>query len=215
MKKIALITIISLFLMTSCKRNNLKYVKVSDNPFIEYLKIDLDLYIYISDFKIKNKKVKNLNFKALEFVRKGNLIKAKENLLEALLISKNEPVLYNNLANIEYEQYEFKKAIEHYEKSLILSDSLYISAGLNLGKTYSLIGEKKKSQLIFDEILKRTNNDFLRGITYYEITRKHLDYGEINEAKNSVLKAKSYLLKYPDFNQDLIDLNNRVTSYYD
>ena len=171
--------------MISCKRNNLKYVKVSDNPYIEYLKIDLDLYIYISDFKIENKQVKDLSYQALELVRNGNLTKAKENLLQAMQISKNDPILFNNLANIEYEQYEFKKAIEHYEKSLILSDSLYISAGMNLGKTYSLIGEKEKSQLIFDEILKKTNNDFLRGITYFEITRKHLDYGEINEAKTS------------------------------
>ncbi|SNR60730.1 hypothetical protein SAMN06265371_106214 [Lutibacter agarilyticus] len=209
--KIFRILIISILLISCSKQR--KFVKISDNPFIEYTKEGHNVSIYISDFSLG--KGNELALEAMKFARKNKFDKAREKLTQAIIEEPNNPILYNNLGNVEYHDYKFNKAIECYEKSLIISDSLYISAGINLGKAYSLIGEKEKSELIFNQIIIKSDIEFLRGICYYELTRKHLDYGEIEEAKLSFSNAKSILINYEDFEKELNDVETRIIHYYD
>jgi tetratricopeptide (TPR) repeat protein len=210
--KIARILILVFILLISCNKQK-KFIKISDNPYIEYSKEGYNISIYISDFKLG--KGNDLNSEGMDFARKENFEKAREKFTQALSIEPNDPVILNNLGNIEHHSYEFEKAIEYFEKSLISSDSLYVSAGINLGKTYSLIGEKEKSELLFNEILKKTDIDFLNGLCYFELTRSHLDYGEIKKAKFSFSKANSILTNYEDFETELNELESKIIHYYD
>lgn len=209
--KIVQIIIISILLI-SCNRQT-KFVRISENPTIEYLKEGYNISIYISDFDLE--KGNELNYQGVDFVYEKKYEKAREKFMESLSVEPNNPVTLNNLGNIEYKEHNFKKAIEYFGKSLISSDSLYVSAGINLGKTYSLIGEKEKSELIFNFFLKKTKIDFLKGICYFQLTRSHLDYGEIKKAKLSLLKAKSILNNYLDFETELNELETEIKLYYD
>ncbi|MDX1830136.1 MAG: tetratricopeptide repeat protein [Lutibacter sp.] len=210
--KIARIIIIISILLISCNKQK-KFIKIINNPYIEYSKEGYNISIYISDFSIG--KGNELNNQGIDFARKKKFDKAREKFIQSLSLEPNDPVILNNLGNIEYQEKKFEKAIEYFEKSLISSDSLYISAGINLGKTYSLIGEKEKSELLFKAIIAKTNIDFLKGICYFELTRKHLDYGEVKKAKLSFSNAKSILKNYQDFEIELNDLETRINHYYD
>lgn len=210
--KIARIIIIISILFISCNKQR-KFIKINDNPYIEYSKEGYDVIIYISDFRLN--KGNKLNSEGIDFARNENFEKAREKFVQALTIEPNDPIILNNLGNLEYNDHKFEKAIEYLEKSLIYSDSLYVTAGINLGKTYSLIGEKEKSELLFNSILTKTDIDFLKGLCYFELTRKHLDYGEIQKAKLSLLNANSILTNYEDFEIELNELETRIIHYYE
>ncbi len=210
--KIARILILISILSISCNKQR-KFIKINDNPYIEYSKEGYDILIFISDFSLNEGS--KLNLEGVDLARNEKIDKAREKFIQALTLEPNNPIILNNLGNLEHKDYKFDKAIECFEKALIHSDSLYVSAGINLGKIYSLIGEKEKSELLFNSILKKTHIDFLKGICYFKLTRKHLDYGEIQKAKLSLSNANSILTNYEDFKTELNELETRIKHYYD
>lgn len=211
MKIVRVVVLISVLLI-SCTEER-RFIKISDDPYIEYLKIGSNVSVYTSDFKLGEGD--DLNSQGMEFAFKKNYDEARQKFIQALLLEPNDPIILNNLGNVERHNYEFEKAIEYFEKSLIASDSLYISAGINLGKTYSLIGEKERSDLLLNEILKKTDIEFFKGLCYLQLTRGHLEYREIEKAKLSFSKASLIFRYYDDFKDDLNELDSKIKAFYD
>jgi len=99
---------------------------------------------YNKDFQFASEEADRLNEEAINSGRNGANEKAKELLLKALKIEPNNPITLNNLG-IVYEQLKkYKQAISYFERSLKVSDSTYLTAGIGLTSNYYRISEYQK-----------------------------------------------------------------------
>jgi tetratricopeptide (TPR) repeat protein len=206
------ILILSL-LFLGCKKEKSRFVVVSRKPLIEYVKDGNNILIYDSNFKLG--KANDLNRAGLKLMEENNSVEARKRFIKALAIEPDNPVILNNLGNLEFKEFQFKKAIEYCQKALVVSDSTYTIAGHNLGKTYGLIGEDKKSEEVYKFIIKKTKSTFLKGITYYNLADMYLEYGEIDKSYIALSYAKRFLSKYKDFKEELEKLELKLQHYYD
>ena len=76
---------------------------------------------------IQHSSIKNLFFQAINFEKKGNLLKAKSIYKKIIKINSKLPNVYYNLGNILKDLGNYEKAINCYQK-VINIDSQNVSA---------------------------------------------------------------------------------------
>lgn len=98
LKKIFILFFIASSLVT-CKKAEKTFIKVNDNPLIEYYKIGDNIEIFSSDFKMGSEE--ELNEKAIKLIINGNYEDGEIKLLKALSINPNSSIVLNNLGNLK------------------------------------------------------------------------------------------------------------------
>ncbi|WP_408024528.1 tetratricopeptide repeat protein [Tenacibaculum sediminilitoris] len=142
-----------------------------------------------------------------------NYENSKNEFIKALTINPKSCITLNNLGNLEVIMKKFPKAIDYYKKSITLSDSTYYPAILNLGKIYGFLGEDKKADKHYNYIIKKSEIDFLIGISYLGLSEMYLDYGWIDKAKLSIDMSESILINYHDFGSQIDILKKKIKEY--
>lgn len=213
MKSITLI--IFFFIFISCEINEKQSFKtISENPLINYRIVNGDIFIFNSNFEVLDSITANFSEKGIELAQNGNIIESKILFKKALSLAPDSPVILNNLGQVEFYANNFEKAIEYYNESLLKSDSTYLFAAQNLARTYGLIGESENSEKVFEFIINKSDLDFIKGVSYYSLTKMYLDYGEIKKAKLSIKYAKKYFEKDDFFEAPLVTMESRIVNYY-
>lgn len=187
---------------------------ISNKPLITYYKINGDIHIYHSKFEIFTDTLNFYNDSGYEFCIDRKFNKARENFLIALDIIPNNVLILNNLGNLEREVKNFNESINYYQKSLIESKGEYFIAGINLGKTLSIIGEDIRSEDTLKRIIDNTKIDFFKGLAYFELEENHLRYGNISKGKKALSESKLILKNFNGFKKDLKGITKRYADYY-
>ena len=117
-------------------------------------------------------------------------------MLKALELDSQDPVILNNLGNIEYDEKNFEKALDYFKQSIKVSDSLYLIAFFNLGKTYSLIGEEEKAAVVLKFAENKAENLLLKGLAQYHLAVSYLEYGKVEKGREALKKAESNLKEF-------------------
>tara|TARA_R110001592_G_scaffold144437_6_gene367554 strand:- start:100 stop:738 length:639 start_codon:yes stop_codon:yes gene_type:complete len=149
--------------------------------------------IYFGESEFEFEKTVKLNNSALEYSRQRKFIKARKTLLKALDIEPQNPILWNNLGNVERVSPNESKAKKYFEKSIKVSDSTYLVAVLNLGILHSYSGDFDKSKKLFQYIISNSDNDLLEAISNLELTKLYIDTGNCEKAKKSFKIADKIL----------------------
>lgn len=210
MKKIFILFFIASSLVT-CKKAEKTFIKVNDNPLIEYYKIGDNIEIFSSDFKMGSEE--ELNEKAIKLIINGNYEDGEIKLLKALSINPNSSIVLNNLGNLKRQLKEFPKAIEYFNKAIILSDSTYYPSIINLGKIYGHLGEDVKAEKLYNHIIEKSNIEFLIGLSHYGLAKMYLDYGWFEKANLSISKSEYFLSSYNDFDSEIASLKLKIKTY--
>ncbi len=206
--------VIFLFLLIvfSCQTNKKEPIKTGDNPNIEFIKYGDNIEFYNSDFDMGDEA--EINSEGLELAYTGNYNEAKIKFKKALLINPKSSITLNNLGNLERELKNFPEAIKYFNSSLVYSDSTYFPAAHNLGRLYALIGESENAEKKFNLVIEKSGNDFLIGMSYFDLTVMYYDYGWIDKAKFSISKSKKHLGKYDDFDKEIEIMELYINNYY-
>lgn len=203
------------FIIISCEiKENKPFKTISDSPNIKYRIMHDEISIYDSNFKILNSQAADFSNEGIELAQRGNLVKAKVLFKKALALEPNSPVILNNLEEVEFENKNFEQAIEYYNKSIEISDSTYLYAAQNLGITYGVIGEKDLSEKLLKFVIKDSKIDFIKGASYYSLTKMYLDYGDIENAKYALKNAEKYLETEEYYNDPIAALESKILNYY-
>lgn len=149
--------------------------------------------IYFGESKFKFEKTDKLNQTALEYSKQENYKEARKNLLKALEFEPLNPILYNNLGNIEKLSLNGSIAKQYFEKSLKVSDSTYLIAALNLGVLHSSSGYFEKSKKLFQNIILSSDNNLLIALSNLELTKLYIDTGNCEQANKTFKIAEKIL----------------------
>lgn len=149
--------------------------------------------IYFGESKFKFEKTDKLNQTALEYSKQENYKEARKNLLKALEFEPLNPILYNNLGNIEKLSLNGSIAKQYFEKSLKVSDSTYLIAALNLGVLHSSSGYFEKSKKLFQNIILSSDNNLLIAPSNLELTKLYIDTGNCEQANKTFKIAEKIL----------------------
>ena len=207
----ASIILLFLVLFNSCGNEKKKFVKISDDPFIGYYKVGDNIQFISSDFELGNEK--DLNSQAVEAVRNGNYKEGEIKLNKALSINPKSSIILNNLGILKQDLKDFPKAIKYYSEALILSDSTYFPAAMNLGKLYGSIGDDENAQKVYNYVINNSEIEFLNGISHFGLAKMYYDYGWIEKAKLSMSKSKKILQNYKDFDAEIEIMENNINNY--
>ena len=191
MKKTIIFLILTLFI--SCKNEKSKFVKINDKPFTEYSKAGETIQFVSSDFEMGIEE--DLNTQALEAVRNGNYKEGEIKFKKALEINPKSSVVLNNLGNLKQDLRDFPEAIKFYNESLIVSDSTYFPAAMNLGKLYGFIGDDENAKIVYNHVIKNSEIELLIGISHFGLAKMYYDYGWIEKSKQSMRESKKILKK--------------------
>ena len=179
--KIYLIVILFSVLI-SCKTEN----NSSGNENLKSNKGNIDLYI--TGEKFETKKSEKLNSKGIKFSKKNEYKKAEKIFLNALKIEPNNPTILNNLGNVKKFQNEYEESIKYYEKSLLVSDSLYLNSALNIGIVSYQTENYNKSLTLLEYVISESNNLKLTEIAYYNLVLVYVKKNECEKAKTEFEK---------------------------
>jgi len=180
--KFHLIIIVLFIVITSCK---------SEKKDLESNKKIID--VYTENEKFENKESEKFNLEGIELAKKNEYEKAQIKFLKALNIEINNPTILNNLGNVKKFQKKYKESIVYYEKSLIVSDSLYLNSALNLGIVTLKIKDYDKSLKILEYVISQTNNLELIEISYFHLILVHLELNDCEKAKTELKKSEEML----------------------
>lgn len=186
MKVIYIISI--LFLFISCKNGT--------NEEIDFKNVEQ--IVSTEDIYFENEKANRLNQEAIEYGKKGFPDKSCELLLEALKIEPNNPTLYNNLGLVYSLQNENKKSISSFQKSLLISDSTFLQAAVNLGLEYNKVGEYQNAINVLNFTIIKTQNKQLEIGARINKIFSLTQIKKCEEAKVEIKKIES--------NHDFIDV---------
>ena len=106
---------------------------------------------------IKNVSIEDLFLQAVDFEKKGNLLKAQSIYKEIIKINSQLPKVYYNLGNILKDLGKYEQAINCYER-VIEIDPQNISAINNLGVSYREIKEYQKAISYFNQTIEINPN---------------------------------------------------------
>jgi Tfp pilus assembly protein PilF len=127
-----------------------KYELAKENLLIaansEYYKTPENAYANLALLEVNHNKTNS----ALRYIEKG------------LAHNKNFPPLYNIKGIIHENMKEYKRAIYYYEKALSLLTEDDVSYLVNIGRTYSKMGEKNKALDILEKALPKAYNQKFR-----------------------------------------------------
>lgn len=203
-------------LLYSCK-SDIKVPRtiISEEPLIEYSRMNGSVRFYHSKFDKFTDTLNQLNNLAMDLALEHDYKEARKHFLRALKINPNNVVLLNNIGNLEKNDKNYIKAIRYYKESFTKSDSLYFIAAMNLGQTYSKIGSNRTAEKTLRYVIKNTDIDFVKGITFYYLADNYLKYGNVDKGKNALTKAGLLLKGYKGFDKELNELSEKLESYYD
>ena len=170
--------------MISCKSKN------NSNEKFEVINNKGNVDLYIGGEKFETKESDKYNAEGIELSKKNEFNKAEIKFLKALKIEPNNPTILNNLGNIKKYKYEYEESISYYEKSLIVSDSLYFNSALNLGVVSYYVENYNKSLKLLEYVRSESNNLKLIKIAYYNLTLVYIAMNECDKAKTEFKKVK-------------------------
>jgi tetratricopeptide (TPR) repeat protein len=175
--------IIILFLaLISCKSEN----NSKEKNYLKSNKGNIDLYI--PGQKFETKKSEKLNSEGIELSKKNEYKKAEKIFLNALKIEPNNSIILNNLGNVKKFQNEYEESVKYYEKSLLVSDSLYLNSALNIGIVSYQTEKYNKSLKLLEYVISESNNLKLTEIAYYNLVLVYLKQNECEKAKIELKK---------------------------
>lgn len=82
--------------------------------------------VYMGIDRFETKEFDRFNSEGIELSKKSEYEKAELIFLKALRIEPNNPTILNNFRNVKKHHNKYEESIKYYEKSLIISDSLYL-----------------------------------------------------------------------------------------
>jgi|TARA_B110000091_G_C13545589_1_gene362268 tetratricopeptide (TPR) repeat protein len=168
--------------LISCKSENNSKEKDS----LESNKRNIDLYI--TGEKFETKKADKLNLEGIELSKKSEYKKAEKIFLNALEIEPNNPTILNNLGNVKDYQNKYEESIKYYEKSLLVSDSLYLNAGLNIGVISYKTKNYNKSLNLLEYVISKSNDLKLTEIANYYLILIYIRQNKCEKAKAELKK---------------------------
>jgi tetratricopeptide (TPR) repeat protein len=171
-------------ILTSCKSEN----NSKEKENLKSNKGNIDLYI--SGEKFETKKADKLNSEGIEFSKKSEHKKAEKIFLNALKIEPNNPTILNNLGNVKKAQNDYIESIKYYEKSLLVSDSLYLKSALNIGIVSYKTENYNKSLKLLKYVISKSNNLKLTEIAYYNLVLVYIKQNKCEKAKTELKKAE-------------------------
>ena len=134
---------------------------------------------------MKKPLIKKLFLQAVDFEKRGDLLRAKSIYQKIIKINSKFPNAYYNLANILKGLGEYEDAISNYKK-VIAIDPQNISAINNLGVLYREIKEYKMAIFYFENAIKINDQYFGAYINLGNILK---DLGEFEKAINCYEKV--------------------------
>jgi tetratricopeptide (TPR) repeat protein len=144
--------IILFLVLISCKNEKKSH---GNNSNLKNDKGNIDLYI--GNEKFESKEADKFNSEGIEFVKKSEYKKAEIMFLKALENEPNNPTILNNLGNVKKFQNEYEESIKYYEKSLLVSDSLYLNSALNIGIATYKSKNYDKSIKLLEYVISESN----------------------------------------------------------
>ena len=173
-----------LLILISCKsENNSKEKKELKNS-------KGDVNVYFAKEKFETKESDKFNTEGIELVKKGEYKKSEIKFLEALKIEPNNPTILNNLGNVKKYQNEYNESIKYYEKSLIISDSLYFNSALNIGIVSYKTKNYAKSLKLLEYVISESNDLKLIEIAYYNLVLVYIRQDKCEKAKIELKKSE-------------------------
>ena len=169
-----------------------------------------DIDIYYNNEKFESVESEKLNSEGVELAKKNELNKAETKLLKALKIEPNNPTVLNNIGNVKKLKKEYDESIKYYEKSLTVSDSLYLNSALNIG-IVSYQNEKYiKSEKILKYVIIESNDLKLTGIAYYNLVLVYLKQNKCGKAKMEFKKSEQIFKKNFQFAEQYEYLKSEI-----
>jgi tetratricopeptide (TPR) repeat protein len=212
MKKILYITL-TLFVIqfSSCKKDTSSKIEKFGKTEVDFTEKGF-ITTYFGEAQFDTEEVERLNLEAINFAKQGDFSKARSTLLKALKIESDNPIILNNLGNVEHRLKNYQKAIDYYEISLKKSDSIYLNAALNLGLLYWKDYEFEKSARVLEYVLDKSNNDFQIGSAHYQLARTYLDNNQCSKSKSSWDEAREVFKDVEGFQTRLVRLEEEIVS---
>lgn len=202
MKSYFLIVIFSVIISCKSKDNSNKKFDIINN------KGNVD--VYNSGEKFETKESNKFNTEGIELAKKNEFNKAEIKFLKALKLEPNNPTILNNLGNIKKSKYEYDESINYYEKSLIVSDSLYFNSALNLGIVSYKIKNYNKSLKLLEYVTSESTDLKLIKIAYYNLALVYIAMNECDKAKTELKKMKKLFENNIQFIEQYEYLETRI-----
>ena len=154
--------------------------------------------MFVGKEKFESKKASNLTNEGIQYVKKGEFLKAEEKFREALIYEPNNPTILNNLGNFEdYMGYK-NKAISFYKQAFISSDSSYYNAIYNLGRIYCKLGEYQESERILNYILDNFDEPEHQSGSSHLLATVYVQLKDCEKAKIYYLMSKKMFDSVPE-----------------
>ncbi len=141
----------------------------------------------ISGNYFKNPEAEILNEEGINHSINGNYNHGKSAFLKSLKIEPDNPTTLSNLGLAYFLTDDYNNAIKYYQKSYIVSDSLYHIAAVNLGLTYFYKKEFNKGIYITNYVIKHTDDKSLLSSAY---THRALNFLGNNDCKKAQTDLK-------------------------
>ena len=196
--------VITFSILISCKSEN----NSKESDTLKSKKENIDLYI--TGEKFETKESEKLNLEGIELSKKGEYKKAEKIFLNALKIDSNNPTILNNLGNVKKFQNEYNKSIEYYEKSLLVSDSLYLNSALNIGIVSYKTEDYNKSLKLLKYVISVSKNLKLTEIAYYNLILVYIKQNKCEKAKIELKKSEKIFENNFQFVEQYVYLKEKI-----
>ena len=201
-----------IFTLFSCKEKAINSINIDDHPVIYYY-FDESGLIYYDERFTHSDSISKINREAKSLFFEGKRESAIEISKNILNENPVDPIVLNQLGIFFEEQKNFEKAIYYLNKSIKETDSLYSPSMINLGDLYATLGEQKKAEKIFNQIINNSPYDIKKGIAFEGLARMYYKYGYIEKAKKMMYFAKKYSKAYPRFTEEFSKLERIIYDY--
>ena len=153
---------------------------------------------------------KDINDRAVKEAKNRNHDLAEDLFFKALEIEPKNPTILSNIG-LNYEiQENARKAIEYYEKSLVISDSTYLISAANLGRLYYQNGRYSNGIKILDFVIKNCRENKLLTIAHINRSFNQLGSGNCENAQSDLNFVKHSISKSDEINIQIERLEERI-----
>ena len=166
------------------------------------------LSIYGQTFE--NMEAQKLNDKAVYQLNRGNFNASERILFKALSLEPNNATILGNLG-LNYDLKEdYNKAIEYYEKSLVVSDSTYLITGANLGLLYYQTKEYSKGIAILNYVIEKSTESDLIFASIINRGYNYLAMGNCKNARSDLERVKGSSSNNVDIDLDILRFEKKI-----
>lgn len=197
-----------LIIVVSCKGDRSE--EVGDGEIDIIFHDDGRISVYFGEDNFKIKQASQLNSEGISLAKNGYFKKAHRKFQNGLELEPENPTLLNNLGNTEHELKNYHKAITYFERSLKVSDSLYLNASLNLGLLYWKDYEFEKSAKVLEYVLSKSDNKYEQASANYQLAKTYLDMNVCGKAQKAFSKAKLIWKGFSGFDKRLQNLEVEI-----